>query len=115
MANEERGIVSRRAFAARYVEQAPAAADDLADDLEQAFAGLARGFRQLRQENLGLRRENHILRAALTECVEACGRYLATDQPVAVECPLQTRAWDDDEGLCRWQVWPRTPLSRVRG
>lgn len=77
MATEERGIVSRRAFAARFVAQSPDATDELADGLEQAFAGLAQGFRRLRQENLALRQENLALRAALNECVEACGLYLA--------------------------------------
>ncbi|MGL4555736.1 MAG: hypothetical protein ACRC33_31600 [Gemmataceae bacterium] len=77
----DRTVVLRRAAAARHLDRLLGPADDagsdeVADGLEQAFAGLAHGFRRLRAENRLLRDENDRLRAGLRECVEACAGYL---------------------------------------
>ena len=65
-------IVRRRTSS----RQLDGAAEELADGLGRAFAGLAGTFRRLREENGRLRAENDRLRAVLGECVEACGSYL---------------------------------------
>lgn len=35
---------------------------------------------------------------------EVCGRYLGKGQQVAIEGRLQTRTWDDDNGLRHWKT-----------
>src|SRR5215468_8713017 len=77
----EGSVVVRRGVVARRLEMFEnAEADELAAGLGQAFTGLAkelRALRNVRLENERLRDENEQLRGALTSCVEACGDYLA--------------------------------------
>jgi regulator of replication initiation timing len=50
------------------------------DRFQRIFQGLAEEIREARRairENHHLREENRKLREALSDCVEACGRYLA--------------------------------------
>jgi single-strand DNA-binding protein len=35
---------------------------------------------------------------------EVCGRYLGKGQQVAIEGRIQTRTWDDDNGLRHWKT-----------
>lgn len=64
----QRGLVARRLQLFEEVES-----DELASTIGHAFAGLAKELRTLRQ----VRHENDLLREALTDCVEACGEFLA--------------------------------------
>ncbi len=103
-------LAMRRAVVARRLEMfsQPLDAADMADAVGEAFSTLAREVR-------GLRGENARLRAALAECVEACGDYLAPMLPHEIpdaDDPAHTRArvaLRDARRLLSMEPTPATP------